>query len=209
MNAMKRALFAVCACIALAGSAAAAERFSVTDKGGFGNTGRLVEFANRYAWQSYEIKYEFGLDMESRSLTRKSQLNLTVHRTDGSKWEYRCRASEAGAMWANVNMIYGKGVSVLTECRISPKKFAKAVTLNEELVGEPTLVFHVMIKDGQATAGLHKGFYFTGDSEIAAGGMNQYATEGADPSNLGVLFASAMMPYPHHPYFAATPRFMP
>lgn len=195
--------------LTLCGPAVAGESFRVKDEGAFAQTGRHVEFADRYGWRSYEIDYRFGLDRATRRITDDSNLTLTIRKTDGSKWSYRCRPQEESrVMWANVNLLIGRGISVLTECRIAPRKFAKAVGLDDDLVGDPTLVFHVMIEDGKPRPGLQKGFYFLAAGQIEASPFNQYATQEDDPSNLGVLFASAVS-YPHHPYVQPVLRLIP
>jgi len=195
-KAMKNSLIALAAVFLLAGSASATEKYKVVDEGGFGRTGRLVEFSSRYGWDSYKVEYDIRVDKAANRLARGSNLKLTVKRNDGSTWSYKCKAKDTDSMWANVNRVYGNGLSIMTECRINPKKFAKAVDLVPDLVGDPTLVFHVMIQDGKARPGVHKGLYFLGNDEIAAGGMHNYASERADPSNLGVLFATH--PAPRH-----------
>ncbi|MFH1723860.1 MAG: hypothetical protein ABII00_04470 [Elusimicrobiota bacterium] len=205
---MKRSTLAFVAILALAASASAAEKYSVRDTGGFASTGRHVEFVKRYGWRSYEVEYDFGIDLSSKRLTRDSKLRVKITKTDGDTWSYRCRAKEARRMWANINMLYGKGISVMTECRVEPKKFAKAVGLDADLVGEPTIVFHVMIKDGEARAALHKGFYFVAGGEIEAGAMNQYVSRENDPSNMGVLFASATAPHGHQTAYGGNSGFL-
>lgn len=192
----------------MASGASAADRYSVSDEGGFGATGRHIEFSSRYGWESYAIDYDFGLEMAERRIDRKSSLRLTIRRNDGSSWSYRCRAKDTREMWANINLLYGKGVSVMTECRIDPAKFAKAVGLDADLVGEPTLVFHVMIKEGKAVSGIQKGFYFLAGGQIEASPLSQYATKYDDPSELAVLFASAMAPYQQHPGTLRRPVFV-
>ena len=147
--------------------------------------------------------------MQKRELTRKSSLTLTIKRRDGSEWSYRCRANRSQDMWANINRLYGKGISVLTECRINPKKFGKSVGLDADLVGEPTFVFHVMIKNGKARPGIQKGFYFLEGGQIEASSMSQYSTKYDDPSNLGVLFASQMAPHMHYPQYGISARYIP
>lgn len=206
---MKRMILAVAA-VLLCSGVARAERYRVKDQGGFGTTGRFIEFSDRYGWASYELDFSFGLD--ERRLTDGSNLLLTIRKKDGSRWSYRCMVDDDAdkrEMWANVNMLYGKGVSVLTECRLAPRKFAKAVGLDYDLVGEPTLVFHVMIKDGQARPGLQKGLYFLTGGQIEASALNQYSSQNGDPSELGVLFASAAAALPHHAPLPLLRRFIP
>jgi len=204
---MRRALWALLAVVAFAGGASAEDRYSVTDHGGFGSTGRIVEFASRYSWDSYRVQFDFGLDLEAERLTEGSKLRLKIIRRDGSDWDYTCKASRD--MKANINKLYSKGISVLAECRIDSGKFARAVGIDEDLVGEPTFVFHVMVDEGRAAAGVQKGLYFTESNDIRVGEMAAYAVAQRDPSNLSVLFSSAMAPYALHPEHSRTPRYLP
>lgn len=206
---MKRSLIAALAFLVCAAGTVQAERYRLEDEGGFGYTGRRIEFANRYGWKSYKVDYKLDVDVAARRLNSRSRMKVTITRTDGSDWSYTCKAKHDAKMWANVNKLYGKGVSILTECRIPPGKFAKAVGLDADLVGDPTLVFHVMVKGGEARSGVQKGFYFAEAGQIEASTMRQYATRHGDPSELGVLFASKMAPSRNHPNFAMTPRFLP
>ncbi len=206
---MKRVLIAALLALACLPNARAADRYSLTDKGGFGYTGRHVELSSRFGWASYEAKFEFGLDMGAHSLTRDSVLKLKITRNDGSSWSTKCKAKKDRQMWANINALYGKGVSVLAECRIPPGEFAKLVDLDEGLVGEPTFVFQAMVRDGEAQPGLQKGFYFLAAAEIASGELAPFATMESDPAALGVLFSSAMAPYALHPTYAMAPRYLP
>ncbi|MEK7746509.1 MAG: hypothetical protein AAB576_07580 [Elusimicrobiota bacterium] len=188
---------------------AMAERYTVTDEGGFGNTGRFIEFADRFGWKSYEIKYNLKLDAAGRKVEDGSTLELTINKNDGSRWRYRCRAAaDSKSMWSNVNSLYGQGLSVLTECRIDPRRFARSVDMASDLVGEPTLVFSVVVQEGKARAGVHKGFYFLAANEIESGSMNQYSNKEPDPTNLGLLFNSSAMAYPQHPYARPTLGFL-
>ena len=136
-------------------------------------------------------------------------MKLSIVRRDGSKWSTKCKAKHSDRMWANVNRLYNKGVSVLAECRIPPAEFAKLVKLDKGLVGEPTLVFQAMVKGGEAEAGIQKGFYFLNAAEIEAGELSGYSTREGDPSALSVVFNSAMAPYLNHPAYAMRPRFLP
>lgn len=205
---MKR-LIAAALLAVLASGASASDRYEVKDRGGFGSTGRLVEMATRFAWDSYEVSFDFGLEPTQRNISRDSVLKLSITRRDGSRWSTKCKAKHADRMWANVNRLYNKGVSVLAECRIPPGEFARLVKLDEGLVGGPTLVFQAMVKDGAAEAGIQKGFYFLNAAEIEAGELSTYSTREGDPSALSVVFHSAMAPYLNHPAFAMRPRFLP
>lgn len=202
---MKRVLMALVLSV-LATGASAADHYRVKDRGGFGSTGRLVELSSRFGWSSYETDFDFGLDMGRRNITRDSTLKLTIERHDGTKWSTKCKAKKDRQMWANVNMLFGKGVTVLVECRIDPGDFADLVDLDEGLVGEPTLVFQALVKNGAAEAGVQKGLYFLSAAQIEAGELAPFATREGDPSALGVIFHSAMAPFANHPAFAMAPR---
>lgn|GEM_PF-2352755 len=165
-----------------------AETYSVVDAGGFGSTGRFVEFDGNYGWSSYEARFDFTLDSAGRSV-EKARLDLTVLRRDGGRWSYRCRPSDGDLFaHARVNNLYGQGVSVLVECRVEPKRFARSVGLAPEFVGEPVLVFQALIRDGRAQAGRQKGFYFLTSESSVDGPLSPYLSAEADPSNLAVLF---------------------
>jgi len=187
---MKRSLLALIALALLSLPSSAADRFHVKDKGGFAPTGRFIEFPSRYGWKSYEVDYDFGIDTAKHRLTRRSTLRITIHRKDGTTWKHKCRAKNTREMWANISQHYNKSITVLTECRIDPKKFARSINVDYDLVGEPTLVFQVMINSDDAQTGAHKGMYFVASGEIEASAMAQYATKTGDPSQLGVLFSS-------------------
>jgi hypothetical protein len=200
-------LVCVLACF-WAQAAQAGERYSVQDEGGFSSTGRLVEVPDRYHWQSYEIKFDFSLDMESRSLTKDSTLSLKLLMKDDRVWSYRCRASDRRKMWANINQIFGKGISVLAECAVSPESFAKSMGLNPELVGQPVVVFHATIQRGVAKSGSQKGIYFVSSAKLHKGPLSPYASRNADPSELGVLFTSRP-PHLLHSRGLRTSRWLP
>lgn len=208
-NPMKRVLAALAVAVLAASHAAAKERFAVRDHGGFGSTGRLVEMASRFGWESYDADFKFGIDADRHSLSSDSKLKLTITRHDGSTWSTKCKAKDDRQMWANINMLYGKGTSVLVECRVSPREFGDLVGLDAGLVGQPTLVFQAMVRDGRAEAGIQKGFYFLSAAQIEAGELSSFATTEGDPSALGVIFNSAMAPYANHPAYAMAPRFLP
>jgi len=188
---LKRTLLAFAAVLAFAGTSAAAEKYSVTDAGGFGPTGRFVEFSSRYQWASYQAEFDFSVDLDQAQLTRRSKLKIEITRRDGRVWKYVCRSRDIAA---HIVPLYSAGTSVLVECRVNPRKFAKAVGLDVSLVGEPTLVFQVLIKEGKARAGLQKGFYILETEDTRHGSIQAYATPRRDPSALAVLFASSQNP---------------
>ncbi|MFX8644981.1 hypothetical protein ABTM18_19635, partial [Acinetobacter baumannii] len=51
-----------------------AQRYQVKDEGGFALTGRFVEFADRYSWESYKVNFDFSVDMAARALSKGSTL---------------------------------------------------------------------------------------------------------------------------------------
>lgn len=206
---MKRLIAAVALAVLASGGAFAEDRYEVKDRGGFGSTGRLVEMASRFGWDSYEVSFDFALEPGQRSISKSSVLKLTINRRDGSRWSTKCKAKNADRMWVNVNRLYNKGVSVLAECRIPAGEFARLVKLDEGLVGDPTLVFQAMVKEGAAEAGIQKGLYFLNAAEIEAGELSSFSTREGDPSALSVVFNSAMAPYLNHPAYAMRPRFLP
>ncbi|MFA6030260.1 MAG: hypothetical protein WC969_10430 [Elusimicrobiota bacterium] len=171
-------------------SPASAERYKVSDEGGFGSTGRFVELSSRFGWESYEVRFEFSLEPGERVLGNNSKLEIAIKRRDGSRWRHRCRVDEEGSMKVNINPRVGGGTSVLVECAILPKLFAKAVGVPVDLVGEPTLVFHAIVEGKEARAGVQKGFYFLPSGQSDAGPMGPYLSPEPDPANLGCLFSA-------------------
>lgn len=176
--------------LAFSSSAAAAASFMVEDEGGFFPTGRPVEFHDRYGWRSYRARFEFGLDSSGRALTKDSKLSLQVFKKDGEVWEYSCRAKGRDALTANVNVIPDKAVSVVVECRIPEREFAKAVDLDPLDVGIPNLVFHAIVQDGIARLGAQRGLYITPTPDSETGDLGVYASAEHSPSNPLVIFHS-------------------
>ncbi|MBI5200322.1 MAG: hypothetical protein HY925_01945 [Elusimicrobia bacterium] len=166
------------------------ERYVVKDEGMFAPTGRHVEFPDRFGWRGYEAKLDFKFDSESRRMSPDSVLNITVHKSEGGNWSYRCRARDSKEMFANVNFIYGRGILVVVQCRVNPDKFADAVNLDSDMVGEPTLVFSAWIREGKAEVGTQKGFYFQDGGQMRSSVMAQYASQNDDPTDLAVQFAT-------------------
>jgi hypothetical protein len=172
----------------LAGVAAHAERYSLRDGGDFAPAGFRVEFADRYGWRSYEADFDFGLEQGGRSLSRDSKLKVKIAKRDGSTWTYTCKAKGKDALFANINYLFGRGISVVAECHIPEKEFAKAVDLDPQDVGVPNLVFQAMIQDGEVRAGAQRGVYFLPGGQIDASELAAYASAGNDPSSLAVVF---------------------
>lgn len=182
---MKLTLLAV---LLLLPGLARAEQYSVKDQGDFEPNGTRVEFADRYGWVGYKVDFDFGLDDGGKTLSRRSKLKVTIERRDGSSWTYTCKAKGKDAMTANVNFLYGKGISVVADCKIPEKQFAKAVDLDAEDVGFPNLVFQAIIQDGQVRPGAQRGVYFMPGGQIESTDLNAYASSGSD--GLAVVFRS-------------------
>lgn len=166
----------------------AAEKYSVRDEGDFAPSGHRVEFADRYGWRNYRVDFDFGLDQGDRALTRDSRLTVKIVKRDGKTWSYTCKAKGKQPMTANVNFLYGKGISVVAECRIPERDFARAVELDQEDVGLPNLVFQAIIQDGQTRPGAQRGLYFIPGGQIESSELNAYAAANDDPSSLAVVF---------------------
>jgi hypothetical protein len=184
---MKRYLIAA---LVLLPALAHAEKYTVRDEGDFAPAGHRVEFADRYGWRSYHVDFDFGLDDKSRMLTKDSRLTVKIVKRDGKEWTYTCKAKGQVPMTANVNFMYSQGISVVAECRIPEKEFAKAVDLDPQDVGLPNLVFQANIQDGEVRPGAQRGLYFMAGGQIESSELNAYASADNDPSNLAVVFRS-------------------
>jgi hypothetical protein len=165
-----------------------AEKYAIKDNGDFVPNGQRVEFHDRYGWVSYNVEFDFGLDDGGRALSRGSKLKIKIAKRDGSTWTHTCKAKGREAMSANINYLYGKGISVVADCRIPEKSFAKAVGLDPADVGFPNLVFQVIVQDGQVRPGAQRGVYFVPGGQIESSDLNSYASNGAD--GLAVVFRS-------------------
>ncbi|HAM36438.1 MAG TPA: hypothetical protein DEB40_08000 [Elusimicrobia bacterium] len=185
---MKRLIFALAM---LAPGGAWAERYSLRDVGDFQPSGQRVEFYDRFGWRGYEVDFDFGLDEGNRMLSSDSRLKLRVQKRDGGRWNYTCKAKGRRPLIANINFLWGKGISVVVECRVDEKAFAKAVGMDPDDVGNPTIVFHAMIQEGQVTPGPQRGLYFEPTGRLAAAELGPYTSKNDDPSSLTVLFRSA------------------
>lgn len=184
---MRNALLAV---ILLLPATSFAEKYSIKDQGDFMPAGQRVEFSDRFGWQSYSVDFNFGLDEAGRSLSKKSKLTVHITKRDGSTWNYTCKAKGSDPLTANINFLFGKGISVVSECRIPEKQFAKAVGLDADDVGFPNLVFQVLIQDGHVTPGAQRGLYFMPGGQIESSELNAYAANNDDPTSLAVVFRS-------------------
>lgn len=173
--------------LALPGLGSAAQ-YRLKDAGDFAPAGQRVEFADRYGWVGYSVDFEFGLEDGGRALTRGSKLKIQIERRSGGTWTYVCKAKGKDAMTANINFLYGKGISVVADCRIPERQFAKLVDLDWQDVGFPNLVFQVLIQGGQVRPGSQRGVYFVSGAQIESSDLNGYATSGAD--GLAVVFRS-------------------
>src|SRR5689334_20840280 len=93
--------------LAAAASNASAANYTVSDVGDFAPAGHRVEFADRFGWDHYKVKFDFGLD-EGRTLSKKSNLVFEVTKRDGSTWKYACKAKGSNPLVANINYIHMK-----------------------------------------------------------------------------------------------------
>lgn len=168
----------------LASPVLAGQRVTVRDAGGFDPAGRTVEFPDRFGWRGYEAEFSFSFD-EDGSLSDSSRLNVVIARRGGGKWKYSCRASSED-LTARVVPLGGR-VSIVAECRVKPKAFAKAVDLDAEDVGAPLFVFEAVVENGKARAGGQRGLRFRPDAPVASLDLGAYAAS-PDAGGLALLF---------------------
>ena len=168
----------------LASPALAGDRISVRDAGGFDPSGRSIEFPHRFGWAAYEAEFDFSID-DGGVLSRGSRLNVVIIRRGGKRWKYSCRASKDD-LAARVVPLLGR-TSVIAECRVKPKAFAKAVDLDAEDVGAPVFVFEAVIEGGKARAGGQRGLRFRPDAPVASLDLSPYAAS-PDAAGLAVVF---------------------
>lgn len=168
----------------LSSSAFAGERLLVRDAGGFDLAGRTVEFPDRFGWKGYEAEFTFSFSADG-TLAPGSRLNLVIARRGGGKWKYSCRAS-SDELTTRVVPLGGR-VSVIAECRVKPRAFAKAVDLDAEDVGAPVFVFEAVIEGGQARAGGQRGLRFRPDAPVASLDLSPFAAS-PDAGGLAVVF---------------------
>ena len=115
-------------------------------------------------------------------------MDIIIHRRGGGKWTYSCRASSE-ELTARVVPLGGR-VSVIAECRVRPKSFAKAVDLDAEDVGAPVFVFEAVLEGGQAHAGGQRGLRFRPDAPVASLDLSPYASA-PDAAGLAVVFRAS------------------
>lgn len=174
-------------CLLLASAASpvfAGERHAVRDAGGFDPSGRTVEFPDRFGWRSYEAEFSFSFD-DDGSLASSSRLEVVIARRGGKKWKYTCKAT-SDELTARVVPLGGR-TSVVAECRVKPKAFAKAVDLDAEDVGAPLFVFEAVLENGKARAGGQRGLRFRPDSPVASLDLGAFAAS-PDAGGLALLF---------------------
>lgn len=169
----------------LSSPAFAGERMTVRDAGGFDPAGRRVEFSDRFGWRGYEAEFSFSF-ADDGTLSGASRLNIAIARRGGGKWTYSCRASGDDLTTRVVPL--GGRVSVIAECRVRPKAFAKAVDLDAEDVGAPVFVFEAVIENGRARTGGQRGLRFRADAPVASVELSPYAAS-PDAGGLAVVFA--------------------
>lgn len=165
--------------------AAASGRLVVRDSGGFDPSGRTTEFPDRFGWTGYEAKFEFALD-SAGALSSDSRLEIAIKRRGARKWKYSCRVSNDD-LSARVVPSLGGRVSVIAECRVKPRAFAKAVDLDSDDVGSPAFVFEAVLEGGGARAGGQRGLRFRPDLPVASVDLSPFAAT-PDAAGLAVVF---------------------
>jgi len=175
----------------LAPAVARAEKYSLHDAGEFQPLGYGIEFYDRFGWRSYQVDFHFDLDIANLTLGRDSRLKLRIDKRGGGHWNYSCKAGGRRRLAANVNALYGQGISVVVDCRIEKRSFAKAVALDPEEVGSPQLVFQALVKNGRALPGAQRGISLRADGPGMAPELRPYVLANDDPAGLAVVFQSS------------------
>lgn len=157
----------------------------VKDSGGFDPQGRTTEFPDRFGWTGYEARFEFELETAG-ALSESSKLEIVIKRRGGRKWKYSCRAS-GDDLSARIVPSLGGRVSVIAECRVKPKSFAKAVDLDADDVGAPAFVFEAVLEGGGARAGGQRGLRFRPDLPVASVDLSPFASS-PDAAGLALAF---------------------
>lgn len=168
----------------LASPAFARERVTVRDAGGFDPAGRTIEFPDRFGWRGYEAEFSFAFS-DDGGLSGSSRLDVVIERRGGKKWKYACRAS-SDELTARVVPVMGR-TSVIAECRVSPRAFAKAVDLHPDDVGAPVFVFEAVLENGKARPGGQRGLRFRPDAPVASLDLSPFAAS-PDAAGLAVVF---------------------
>jgi hypothetical protein len=168
----------------LASPAFAGDLMIVRDAGGFDPAGRTIEFPDRFGWRGYEAVFSFSFS-EDGALSVGSRLDIAIARRGGGKWKYSCRSS-SGELTTRVVRLIGR-VSVVAECRVKPKAFAKAVDLDPEDVGAPAFVFEAVVESGRARAGAQRGLRFQPNAPVASVDLGPFAAN-PDAGGLAVVF---------------------
>ena len=176
-----RAVFCL---LLLSSPAIASERMTVRDAGGFDPAGRTIEFPDRFGWRGYEAEFSFAFAGDG-TLADGSRLNIAIARRGGGKWKYSCRSS-SGELTTRIVPLGGR-VSVIAECRVKPKAFAKAVDLDPEDVGAPSFVFEAVVEGGRARAGAQRGLRFQPNAPVASIDLGPFAAN-PDAGGLAVVF---------------------
>jgi hypothetical protein len=171
-------------------AAARAHDYELRDSGEFLPLGQFIEFYDRFGWRSYEVEFQFNLD--GAGLSGDSRLSVRIIKKDGKRWSYSCKASRA--LSANINTLYDGRVSVVVDCRIDPKSFAKAVGLHPEDIGAPSLVFQAMVSNGKASPGAQRGIVLPQAAQSWATVLSPYLASADDANSLAVVFQTAAAP---------------
>lgn len=167
-----------------------AEKYSLKDEGEFQPMGHRVEFYDRFGWRSYAVDFDFGLEEGGQSLTKGSRLSLRITKRDGSSWDYTCKTGGRRQLNSNINFIYGKGLSVVVDCRIDDKSFARAVELHPDDVAASNLVFQAIVMDGKVRPGAQRGISLQPAAQLAATELVPYLGASEDAAGLAVVFQS-------------------
>lgn len=173
-----------CLVLLSASPVVAGDRMTVRDSGGFDPSGRTVEFPDRFGWRGYEAEFSFSFD-DDGSLASSSRLEVAIARRGGGKWKYTCKAT-SDELTARVVPLGGR-VSIVAECRVKARAFAKAVDLDPEDVGAPMFVFEAVVENGKARAGGQRGLRFRPDAPVASLDLGAYAAS-PDAGGLALLF---------------------
>ncbi len=185
---MKRLVLAV---LFLVPGMARAERYFLHDAGEFQPFGYGVEFYDRFGWRSYQVDFDFDLDIANLTLGRDSRLKLRIDKRGGGHWDYSCKTGGRRSLNANVNALYGQGISVVADCRIDNRSFAKAVALDPEDVGSPQLVFQALVNNGRVLPGAQRGIDLRAGGPGTASELRPYVLANDDPAGLAVVFQSS------------------